>query len=165
MFSHWRWRVNNCAVAPELDSNGGVSRAILTPAVFRGRFGMVLAADWTFADFVLGVLYVFAWVILFWLVITVFIDLFRRHDISGWVKALWVIFVVVIPWLGVLAYLITQHAGIAQRSTREAVQARDQLRQAVGFSVADELDKLDRMKSEGRLTDEEYQKLRGQLVG
>jgi hypothetical protein len=126
---------------------------------------MVLAADWTFGDFALGVLYVFAWVILFWLVITVFFDVFRRHDINGWVKALWVIFVVVVPWLGVLVYLISQHAGIAQRSTRATTQAQDELRHAVGFSVADELDKLDRMKSEGRLSDDEYQRLRGRLVG
>jgi hypothetical protein len=126
---------------------------------------MVLGADWTFGDFLLGVLYVFAWVILFWLVITVFVDVFRRHDISGWVKAFWVIFVVVVPWFGVLIYLITQHAGMAERSTRATVQAQDEIRHAVGFSVADELEKLDRMKSEGKLSDDEYQRLRGRLVG
>jgi NADH:ubiquinone oxidoreductase subunit 6 (subunit J) len=126
---------------------------------------MVLAADWTFGDFILAVLYIFAWVVLFWFVITVFIDVFRRHDINGWVKAFWVIFVVVLPWLGVLIYLITQHAGMAQRTTQAAKQERDELRQAVGFSTADELDKLDRMKSEGRLSDEEYQRLRSRLVG
>jgi hypothetical protein len=126
---------------------------------------MVLAADWTFGDFMLGVLYVFAWVVIFWLVITVFIDVFRRHDINGWVKAVWVIFVIVLPLLGVLIYLLTQHAGMAQRSTQAARQEREELRQAVGFSAADELDKLDRMKSEGRLSDEEYQRLRGRLVG
>ena len=127
---------------------------------------MVLGADWTFGDFILGVLYVFALVILLWLVIMVFVDVFRRHDINGWVKALWVIFVVLAPWIGVLVYLITQHAGMAQRSTRATVQAQDELRHAgVGFSVADELDKLDRMKSEGRISDDEYQRLRGQLIG
>ena len=93
------------------------------------------------------------------------IDIFRRHDIGGGVKALWVIFVVLIPWLGVLVYLVTQHAGMAERQTRAVARERDELRHAVGFSVADELDKLDRMKSEGRITDEEYQRLRGQLVG
>jgi hypothetical protein len=125
---------------------------------------LVLAADWTFGDFLLAVLYIFGWVVLFWLVITVFADLFRRHDVSGWLKALWVIFVIVAPFLGVLVYLITQHAGMAQRSRRYEEQARDELRRTVGFSVADEIDKLDRMKSEGRLTDEEYQRLRSQLV-
>jgi hypothetical protein len=113
----------------------------------------------------LGVLVVFAWVILFWFVIMVLIDIFRRRDITGWVKALWVIFVVLLPWLGVLVYLITQNEGWAQRNTREAARERDELRQAVGFSVVDELDKLERMKSEGRLSDDEYQRLRNQLVG
>jgi hypothetical protein len=126
---------------------------------------MVLGADWTFGDFILGVLYVFAWVVLFWFVITVFIDIFRRHDINGWVKAFWVIFVVVVPWLGVLVYLISQHAGMAERNTRAASQAQDEIRHAVGFSVADELEKLDRMKSEGKLSDDEYQRLRRRLVG
>jgi hypothetical protein len=126
---------------------------------------MVLAAEWTFGDFVWAVLVVFAWVVLFWFVITVFVDIFRRHDINGWVKAFWVIFVVVLPWLGVLIYLITQHEGMAQRSMREAALERDELRQVVGFSVVDELEKLDRMKSEGRISEEEYQRLRGRLVG
>jgi len=126
---------------------------------------LVLAADWTFGDFLLAVLYIFGWVVLFWLIITVFADLFRRHDVSGGLKALWVIFVIVAPFLGVLVYLITQHAGMAQRSRRYEEQARDELRRTVGFSVADEIEKLDRMKSEGRLTDEEYQRLRGQLIG
>ena len=125
----------------------------------------MLAADWTFGDFILGVIYVFAWVVLFWLVITVFIDVFRRHDINGWIKAFWVIFVIVLPLLGVLIYLITQHAGMAQRSAKQDQQVREELQHAAGFSVADELDKLDRMKSEGRLSDDEYQRLRGRLVG
>jgi predicted PurR-regulated permease PerM len=124
----------------------------------------VLAADWTFGDFLLAVLYVFAWVILFFLIINVFSDLFRRHDISGWTKALWVILVIVFPLLGVLIYLITQHAGIAQRATRQADETRDEIRRTIGFSVADELDKLDRMKNEGRLTEDEYQRLRAQLI-
>jgi ABC-type multidrug transport system fused ATPase/permease subunit len=125
----------------------------------------VLAADWTFGDFLLAVLYIFGWVVLFWLIITVFADLFRRHDVSGWMKALWVIFVIIAPFLGVLIYLISQHAGMAQRSQRYQEEARDELRRTVGFSVADELEKLDRMKSEGRISDEEYQRLRGRLVG
>jgi Phospholipase_D-nuclease N-terminal len=142
-----------------------IGRAILSPAVFRGRSDMVLAAEWTFGDFFWSVLVVFAWVILIYFVIMVLIDIFRRHDINGGVKALWVIFVVLVPWFGVLIYLITQHEGWAQRNTREAARERDELRQVVGFSVADELDKLDRMKSEGRISDDEYQRLRSQVIG
>jgi hypothetical protein len=125
---------------------------------------MLLAADWTFGDFLLAVIYVFAWVIVFWLIITVFVDVFRRHDISGWVKAFWVIFVIVFPLIGVLIYLITQHKGMADRSMQEARESRDELRREVGFSVADELDKLERMKTEGKISEDEYQRMRARLV-
>ena len=58
----------------------------------------------------------FSWVIWIWIVITVFADLFRRHDISGWGKAAWVVFVIVVPFLGVLVYLIAQHDGMRDRT-------------------------------------------------
>jgi Phospholipase_D-nuclease N-terminal len=133
-------------------------------SVSRRRSVHVLAADWTFGDFLLAVLDIFGWVVLFWLIITVFTDLFRRHDVSGWVKTFWVIFVIVFPFLGVLVYLVTQHAGMAQRSDRAAGEARDELRRVVGFSAADELEKLERMKIEGRLSEEEYRRLRDRIV-
>jgi uncharacterized membrane protein YcjF (UPF0283 family) len=126
---------------------------------------MVLAEDFTFGQFLLGVLYLFGWVILFWLIITVLVDLFRRHDVSGWMKALWVIVVILLPFLGVLLYLITQGHGMAKRQQQQADQARDQIRHAVGFSAADELTKLDQLKSDGKVTDEEYQTMRARLVG
>ncbi len=126
---------------------------------------MVLAEDFTFGHFLLGVLYLFGWIILFWLIITVFLDLFRRHDVSGWMKAVWVILVIIFPFIGVLAYLITQGRGMALRSQQQAEQARDQARQAVGFSAADELEKLDRLKGAGKLSDDEYQRMRAKLVG
>ena len=82
----------------------------------------------------------------FWLAITVFADLFRRHDISGWIKAVWVIAVIVFPYIAVLAYLIFQARGMAERRVEQAQQARDELRRVVGFSVADEIQKLDGLK-------------------
>ena len=62
--------------------------------------------------------HLFFWVIWIWIVITVLIDVFRRHDIGGWAKAAWVVFVVILPWLGVLIYLIVQHDGMRERSMR-----------------------------------------------
>jgi hypothetical protein len=124
----------------------------------------VLAEDFTSGHFLIGVLYLFGWIILFWLIINVFADLFRRHDVSGWLKALWVIFVILLPFIGVLAYLITQHAGIADRSTKQAAQVRDEMRQSLGVGVADELDKLERLKSGGKVSSEEYERLRARLV-
>ncbi len=62
----------------------------------------------------------FAWVVWIWIAITVLVDVFRRHDISGWAKAAWVVFVIVLPFLGVLVYLIAQHDGMRERSVKQA---------------------------------------------
>jgi hypothetical protein len=118
----------------------------------------------TFRNFVTDLFAVFVFVLWFWLLIIVISDLFRRHDISGWVKAIWVIALIVFPYLGVFAYLITQSRGMAERSGQQAQQARDELRRVVGFSVADEIEKLDRLKKSGAITDQEFARLRAKLV-
>ena len=101
---------------------------------------------------------------MFWLLIIVIGDLFRRHDISGWGKAIWVIALIVFPYLAIFAYLITQSRGMAERSSRQAQQARDELRSVVGFSVADEIEKLERLKNSGTISNEEYTRLRARAV-
>src|SRR6266540_7098801 len=78
----------------------------------------ILADDFGFGDFVLWVLYVLALVIFFWLLFVVLTDLFARHDVSGWPKAGWVIFVVFFPLLGILVYLVTQGEGMARRAQK-----------------------------------------------
>jgi len=116
-------------------------------------------------EFLLWLVWIFLFVIWFWLLITIFADLFRRHDISGWVKALWIIFVIVLPFLGILIYLITQSHGIAERDVKQAQAEQEQLRQIVGTSSADELVKLDQLKASGSITDDEYQKMRAKVIG
>jgi hypothetical protein len=118
----------------------------------------------TFRNFLVDVFTIFVFVFWFWLVITVAIDLFRRQDISGWGKALWVIAWLVFPFIAVLAYLIFQGKGMAERNVQRAEQARDELRRAVGFSAADEIEKLDRLKKAGSITDAEFTRLRARLV-
>src|SRR5215217_2592377 len=76
---------------------------------------MPIAADYPFLDVFWTMLVFFGWVIWFWLLITVFADLFRRHDVSGWGKAGWTLFVIVLPFLGVLIYLIAQGRQMAER--------------------------------------------------
>jgi hypothetical protein len=125
---------------------------------------MFFPGGFTFSNFLLDVLAIFVFVVWFWLLIMVFSDLFRRHDISGWIKALWVIGVVVFPYLGIFVYMITQSSGMAERSNQQAQQARDELRRVVGFSVADEIDKLNKLKSSGSITDQEFTQLRAKLV-
>jgi hypothetical protein len=118
----------------------------------------------TFRNFLVDVFTIFMLVLWLWLLITVFSDLFRRRDISGWVKAIWVIGLIVFPYLGIFAYLITQARGMAERNSQQAQQAREELRRAVGFSVADEIEKLDRLKKSASITDQEFTRLRAKLV-
>ena len=122
-------------------------------------------ADFSVGEFLLWLVWIFLFVIWFWLLITIFADLFRRHDISGWAKAAWIIFVIVLPFLGILIYLITQSHGIAERNVKQAQAEQEQLRQIVGTSSADELMKLDQLKASGSITDDEYQKMRAKVIG
>ena len=118
----------------------------------------------SFWNFLTDVITVFLFVVWFWLLIIVFSDLFRRHDISGWGKALWVLALVLTSYFGIIFYLITQGRGMAERNAQQAQQARDELRRVVGFSVADEITKLDQLKNSGSITDVEYGRLRAKLV-
>jgi hypothetical protein len=118
----------------------------------------------TFTNFVTDVFAIFVFIVWFWLLITVFGDLFRRHDVSGFVKVLWVILLLVLPYIGVFAYLLTQGHGMAQRNQTRVQETRDELRQFVGFSVGDELVKLDQLKSKGSITEQEYGRLRAKLM-
>src|SRR5215471_12366253 len=118
----------------------------------------------TFRNFMTDAFTVFLFVLWFWLLIIVISDLFRRHDISGWGKALWVIAMIVFPYLAIFVYMITQSRGMAERNSQQAQQAREELRRTVGFSVADEIEKLDRLKKSGSITDQEFDRLRAKLV-
>jgi hypothetical protein len=118
----------------------------------------------TFRNFLADAFAIFFFVLWFWLLIAVIGDLFRRHDVSGWGKAVWVIALIVFPYIAIFAYMITQSTGMAERSVQQAKQAREELRQVVGFSVADEVEKLDRLKKSGAITDQEFARMRAKLV-
>jgi cbb3-type cytochrome oxidase subunit 3 len=125
---------------------------------------MYFEGGYTYSSFLMNMLGVFAFVVWFWLLVVIYGDLFRRHDISGWGKALWVIALVLFSYLGIFAYLVTQGRGMAERNAQQAQQAQDELRHAVGYSVADEITKLDQLKKSGSITDEEFKRLRAKLV-
>jgi len=125
---------------------------------------MLFQGGFTFTNFIADAFTVFMFVLWFWLLIVVSGDLFRRHDVSGFGKVLWVILLIVLPYIGIFAYLVTQSRGMAERNEARAKQTRDDLRQIVGFSVADELDKLDRLKSSGSISEQEYTRLRARIV-
>jgi hypothetical protein len=123
-----------------------------------------LQEGFTYRNFLMDMIAVFAFVVWFWLLVVIYGDLFKRHDISGWGKALWVLVLVLTSYLGIFAYLITQGRGMAERAAQQAEQARDELRRVVGFSAADEIAKLDQLKKSGSITDAEYGRLRAKLV-
>ena len=125
---------------------------------------MFFDGGYTYSNFLMNVIAIFAFVVWFWLLVIVFGDLFRRHDISGWGKALWVIALILFSYLSILAYLITQGRGMAERNAQQTQQTREDLRRVVGYSVADEITKLDQLKKSGSITDDEFQRLRAKLV-
>ncbi|RTL50192.1 MAG: hypothetical protein EKK40_12625 [Bradyrhizobiaceae bacterium] len=125
---------------------------------------MLFEGGFTFSNFVADVFAIFMFVLWFWLFVTVASDLFRRHDISGFAKVCWIIFLILIPYIGIFAYLLTQGRGMAQRNQAMAKEAQDNLRRIVGFSAADEIEKLDKLKAAGSITEQEYGTLRARLV-
>jgi hypothetical protein len=125
---------------------------------------LFIQEGFTYRNFLMDMISIFFFIIWFWLFITIASDLFRRHDISGWFKAIWIIFLIIFPYITVLAYLIVQGRGMAQRDAERSKRAFDDLRQTIGFSVADEIEKLDRLKQSGSISEAEYLHLRARLV-
>jgi hypothetical protein len=117
----------------------------------------------TYRNFLMDALAIFMFVVWFWLIIIVASDLFRRHDISGWGKAIWVIALIVFPYIAILAYLIFQGRGMAERNLQRVQQGREDLRRLAG-STADEIEKLDRLKNAGSISDAEFTRLRARLL-
>ena len=129
---------------------------------------MLLATDYPFLDVLWTMIVFFAWVAWIWIAITCFIDIFRRHDIGGGHKALWVVFIIVIPFLGVLVYLIAQHDGIRERSVK---QAQDQqaafdsyVKQTAGGS-ASEIAKAKELLDAGTITQQEFDSIKAKALG
>jgi len=126
---------------------------------------MPLATDYPFLNILWTMIIFFAWVIWFWLLITVFADLFRRKDTSGFAKVLWIIFVIILPFLGVFIYLIAEHQGMADRNTQqvEAQQAQmDAYVKSVAGSggAAEEIDKAKKLLDSGAITQAEFDSIK-----
>jgi hypothetical protein len=128
---------------------------------------MILAADYPFLDILWSMIIFFAWVIWIFMVFTILVDVFRRRDISGWAKAAWAVFLIVLPFIGALSYLIFQHDGMAQRSAEEAKsqkrQADDYIRTVAGGS-ATEIEKAKQLLDSGAITQDEYATLKAKAL-
>ena len=128
-----------------------------------------MLANYTFGDVMWSFLVFFAWVIWFWLLITVFADLFRRHDTSGFAKVLWIIFVIILPFLGVFVYLIAEHEGMTRRNIDQA-QAQQQQMDAYVKSVAgsggaaSEIEKAKGLLDSGAITQAEFDSMKAKAI-
>lgn len=128
---------------------------------------MPIAADYPFLDIFWTIIVFFSWVIWIWIVITVLADVFRRDDIGGWAKAAWVVFVIVIPFLGVLIYLIAEHDGMQKRSAKQAESQKQQfdsyVRDTAGGSAA-EIAKGKELLDAGTITQEEFDAIKAKAL-
>jgi predicted PurR-regulated permease PerM len=130
---------------------------------------MVIAADYPFLDIFWTMILFFAWVIWICIAISVFADVFRRHDISGWAKAAWVVFVIVLPFLGVLVYLIANSTEMAQRKQQDAQAARTEfdeyVKNAAGSGgAAAEIEKAKQLLDSGAITQAEFDALKAKAL-
>ncbi|HEY9458212.1 MAG TPA: SHOCT domain-containing protein [Gaiella sp.] len=130
----------------------------------------MVGADYPFLDVLWTMLIIFAWIIWFWLLITVFTDLFRRRDTSGFAKVLWIIFVIVLPFLGVFIYLIVNHDGMTERSMKQAQAAQAQMDDYVrtvasSGGPAAEIEKAKALLDSGAITQSEFDAIKAKALG
>jgi hypothetical protein len=130
---------------------------------------MVIAADYPFLNILWSMIIFFAWVVWIWMMITILGDVFRRRDISGWAKAAWTVFLIVLPFLGVLVYLIANHEGMTERSTRQAEGQRAQFDEYVQSvaergGAATEIDKAKRLLDDGTISQTEFDSIKAKAL-
>jgi putative oligomerization/nucleic acid binding protein/phospholipase D-like protein len=131
---------------------------------------VILAADYPFLNILWSMIIFFAWVIWIWIMIIILSDVFRRKDISGWGKAAWIVFLIVLPFLGVLVYLIAQHDGMTKRSEEAAMRQKAQFDDYVrstagsGGGSAAEIEKAKQLLDSGAITPQEFDALKAKAL-
>jgi hypothetical protein len=131
---------------------------------------MWIAADYPFLDVFWTMIIFFCWVVWIWMMIVILTDIFRRHDIGGWHKALWIVFLIVLPFLGVLIYLIAESKGMAERRDKEVRDAQSQFDSYVqqvaaeGGGSAAEIEKAKALLDSGTITQAEFDALKAKAL-
>jgi hypothetical protein len=130
---------------------------------------MVIAADYPFLDIVFTMIIFFAWVVWIWMMLMILTDVFRRRDLSGWGKAAWIVFLIVLPFVGVLAYLIAHHDGMAERRAGELRDAEAQMDDyvrsvAAAQGPAAEIEKATQLLDSGAIRQDEFEAIKAKAL-
>ena len=118
-----------------------------------------MLAEFTLGDLLWGMLVFFFWFMAIWIFITIFADIFRRRDLSGWAKAGWILLLFILPFLGALIYLIARPK-MTEQDKEEMERYKEAERRISGYSAADEIDKLSKLRDEGKISAEEYEEMK-----
>jgi Short C-terminal domain/Phospholipase_D-nuclease N-terminal len=150
-------------------ARASAARALEKPGAKEAPMPLAASYNYPLLNVFWTILEIFLWVIWIWILIWVFIDIFRSHDLSGWAKALWFLFVLFIPLVGVLVYLIVRGGSMHERAMQQAQQqdqeARAYIRQAAGTgSSADQLAKLADLRDRGVITPEEFEREKAKIL-
>ena len=119
----------------------------------------MLAYEWTFGSVLWAMIVFFFWFMLIWIFIMVFADIFRRNDISGWAKAGWIFLIFILPLIGILIYVIARPK-MTEQDKEMMEQAQEAQRRVEGYSPADEVAKLAKLRDEGKISAEEYEEMK-----
>jgi hypothetical protein len=129
---------------------------------------MVVATNWTFGQLMWSMLVFFAWILFFWMLFAVIGDVFRRHDIGGWGKAGWIIFMVFLPFLGIFVYLIANSKGMAERNMKQVQEAQAgteaYIRSVASTDPAEQIAKGHELLEKGALTQTEFEQLKASAL-
>jgi ABC-type multidrug transport system fused ATPase/permease subunit len=129
---------------------------------------LILGTTLPLLDMFYTILWFFLFVIWIWIVIMILIDIFRSHDINGWIKALWLVFILIFPLVGVVTYLLVRGGSMHERATRDAARSQQQfdsyIRQTAGKSTSDELANLAALRQSGAITEEEFERAKSKVL-
>ena len=131
---------------------------------------MVIATGYPFLDILWTMLIFFAWIVWIWMVVVIFTDVFRRHDINGWQKAAWCVFMIVLPFIGVLTYLISQHDKMAERGAQQSARMQHEvdthIREVAGPAngAATEIEKAAHLRDAGTITETEFGQIKARAL-
>jgi hypothetical protein len=129
----------------------------------RAKGGVGLLADWTFGSVLWAMVVFFFWFMIIWIFISIFADIFHRSDIHGWGKAGWIFLIFILPFLGCLIYVIARPK-MTEQDKQDLARMQEAQRRVSGYSPADEIEKLGKLRDEGKITSEEYEKMKSQAM-